>query len=130
MNLLICENVQLIVSTLENRRINSIITFGESETFTNTTSSNSATVATNPNQTATNPYLVPTVTLKRGNGYKEYNKWLQWQLNYHGFKCDIDGGFGEETEIQVVEFQNSRNLKPDKKVGSLTRKELQKNKTN
>lgn len=119
-------NNKAIVSTLENRRINNIIVFEESKKSTNTTNAGSLVVPNSTNQTSVNPYPVPTVTLKRGNKYKDYNKWLQWQLNYHGFQCDIDGGFGSETEEKVIEFQLSRNLDPDKKVGPATRKALQK----
>ena len=98
------------VCTLENRRINSIITFGEVK-------KNSVTGSANQN-----PYPVPNVTLKKGNGYREFNKWLQYELNAKGFYCgDIDGGFGPKTLEQVKAFQKARGLTVDGYVGPATR---------
>lgn len=94
-------------STLENRRINTIILFGNTET-----------------KSTTNPYKVPNVTLKSNNRYKEYNKWLQWELTEHGFKCDIDGSFGPDTLKQLKAFQASKGLEVDGYCGPATRKAL------
>ena len=92
-----------VASTLENRRINTIITF-ESK--------------------SENPYEVPTVTLTYGNKHKEFNRWLQWQLSFHGFMCDIDGSFGPNTKKQVLAFQKSKGLVQDASVGPATRAAL------
>jgi hypothetical protein len=90
--------------TLENRRINTIITFGGAEK---------------------NPYPVPTVALTYMNRYsKDLNKWLQWELNAHGFECDIDGSFGPTTLKQLKAFQEANGLEPDGSCGPATRKAL------
>ena len=93
--------------TLENRQVNTIIEFGEVE-----------------QDKSINPYPVPTVALKSGNSYTEYNKWLQWELNEHGFKCDIDGSFGPSTLKQLKEFQKANGLSVDGSCGPATRKAL------
>ena len=97
-----------VVSTLENRRINTIILFGELE----------------KNVVGSNPYSVPTVTLKKGNSYKEFNKWLQYQLNSIGYPLDVDGYFGNGTLTQVKAFQKNKGLTVDGMVGPATRKVL------
>jgi murein L,D-transpeptidase YcbB/YkuD len=105
-------NGKAVASTLENRLINTIICFdGEEKESTNKTEDK-------------NPYPVPTIALKQGNPYTSFNKWLQWQLSYLGFKCDIDGSFGSITKKQVLAFQKSRGLAQDGSVGSITRKAL------
>ncbi len=45
---------------------------------------------------------------------------IQSLLTDHGFACDVDGRFGSITELRVMEFQNSRGLIPDGRVGALT----------
>lgn len=97
-------------STLENRQINTIITFGNTETAKPTESKN--------------PYKVPNITLKYKSPYKEHNKWLQWELNRHGFKCDIDGSFGPTTLKLLKEFQKANGLDVDGSCGPATRKAL------
>ena len=99
-----------VVSTLENRRINTIILFGEQE---------NSIIATNPN--SGNPYQPPTVTLKKGNSYKEFNKWLQYQLNSIGYPLEVDGCFGNDTLQQVKLFQKNKGLTVDGMVGPATR---------
>jgi hypothetical protein len=94
-------------STTENRQINTIITFGNTS-----------------NKTTNNPYPVPTVTLTYRNANKEFNKWLQWELTNHGYKCDIDGIFGSGTLKQVKAFQNSVGLEDDGVCGKQTREAL------
>lgn len=92
-----------VASTLENRQINTIITF-ESK--------------------SENPYKVPTVALRKGNCHREYNRWLQWQLGSLGYDCEIDGYFGPNTLKQVLKFQNDRGLVQDGSVGPATRAAL------
>ena len=101
-------NGKAVASTLENRLINTIICFGDKES----------------NNNDINPYPVPTVSLRKGNSHVTYNKWLQWQLSYLGFGCEIDGSFGSETYKQVIAFQESKGLEPDGSVGPATRKAL------
>ena len=100
-------------STLENRRINTIITFGD-ETQTTAT----------PSSAATNPYPVPCVTLKKGNIHYTSNRWLQWQLSAAGYPCAVDGKFGSGTLRMVEQFQEDNKLGKDGKVGPLTRTAL------
>jgi len=94
-------------STLENRRVNTIILFGDTE-----------------KETTKNPYKVPTVALKYKNLHKEYNKWLQWELTAHGFPCEIDGSFGPTTIKQLKAYQSSVGLEADGSCGPATRKML------
>ena len=92
-------------ATDENRRINTIITWGETDE-------------------AGNPYTAPTKTLKKGST-GEGVKWLQWQLNYLGFDCGtIDGDFGTKTDTAVRAFQKAKGLTKDGKVGAQTRAAL------
>lgn len=100
-------NGKAVASTLENRRINTIITFGKEQ-----------------EHDGKNPYQVPSVTLRHGNGNTEGNRWLQWQLNYLGYPCSIDGSFGPATKKQVIAFQAKRGLATDGSVGPATRKAL------
>lgn len=103
-----------IESTVGNRRINTIITFGPTEVNTP--------VVNNINKK--NPYPVPNVTLKYGNPNKEYNKWLQWELIAHGYKCIVDGSFGPTTLNQLKAFQRANGLMPDGYCGPATIKAL------
>ncbi len=82
--------------TLENRRINTILTFGG------------------------NPYPAPTRTLKRGRRGEDV-KWLQWHLNAKGARCDIDGAFGPGTENALRTVQFALGLDPDGSCGPITR---------
>lgn len=100
-----------VTATSGNRRINSIVRFGDIEEETK-------------NEGAKNPYKVPTSALKYKNKNKEGNKWLQWELNYHGYKCDIDGSFGPDTLAKLKAFQKDHGLEVDGSCGPLTRKEL------
>lgn len=71
----------------------------------------------------TNPYKEPHITLKK-NMVGEAVKWLQWELVEAGYKLDIDGDFGSETERCLKEFQTSAKITADGVCGSLTRKKL------
>ena len=103
-------NGKAVATTYENRLINTIICFNKNKNQNNKDNKN--------------PYPVPTIALRKGNSYTSYNKWLQWQLNYHGFKCEIDGSFGSITHKQVLAFQKSKGLEQDGSVGPATRKAL------
>ena len=105
------------VCTLENRRINTIITFDEVK-------KNDTIIPDGQEDqiTSKNPYRVPNVVLVQGNGYREFNKWLQWQLNHLGFDCGkVDGYFGNNTLSAVKTFQSRKGLVVDGKVGPATR---------
>lgn len=105
-------------STSENRKINTIIEFGERTVKVAQTSIQSS--------TAKNPYQVPTRQLRLGSGTAEGIKWLQWELNRHGYVCDIDGSFGPVTDRLVRKFQKDHGLAVDGSVGPATREALQK----
>lgn len=97
---------ETVASTSENRIINTIISFGSEDKAVDK-----------------NPYDKPSSTLRKGMKNK-YVKWLQWQLNYLGFPCNIDGSFGPATLAQVKAFQSSRGLAVDGSVGPATRAAL------
>ena len=71
----------------------------------------------------TNPYKEPRILVKI-NMMGEAVKWLQWELVEAGYKLDIDGEFGPETERCLKEFQTSAKITADGVCGSLTRKKL------
>lgn len=70
-----------------------------------------------------NPYKEPLLNLKK-NMYGEGVKWLQWELVEAGYKIDIDGEFGEQTEKALKDFQTSAKISADGICGRLTRKKL------
>lgn len=103
-------NGKIISASSENRRINAIIQF--------------AGAAITPPSTTANPYIAPTVTLKRGSSGTGV-KWLQYQLKARGYDCGaIDGIFGKNTDLMIKQFQKNNNLVVDGLVGPATRKAL------
>ena len=90
------------VSTAENRRVCSILDFGPA---------------------GGNPYPEPTRALKKGASGNSV-KWLQWELNRHGFVCDLDGSFGPNTDRLLREYQRSVGLTADGSCGPATRAQL------
>lgn len=93
-------------TTLENRRVCTIIDMGETDT-------------------GGNPYPVPTRALTRGKKGSDV-AWLQWELDNHGFPCDIDGSFGPATEKQLKAYQKMHKLEVDGSCGPATRASLTK----
>lgn len=93
--------------TAENRQINTIIEFGSVEA-------------------AENPYREPSAAIRKGSKDKESVKWLQWELNRHGYVCDIDGSFGPATDKLLRRFQKNSGLTVDGSCGPATRAELRK----
>lgn len=70
-----------------------------------------------------NPYPIPNTTLKKGcKG--DTVKWLQTALILLGYGIACDGSFGGKTDNAVKEYQKSRNLEVDGKVGGNTRRSL------
>jgi len=93
-------------STLENRRVCTIIDFGMTEK-------------------SENPYPVPKATMYRIDGQKRMgNFWVQWELNAHGYPCAIDGYFGPGTEKQLKKYQSEHGLVVDGYCGPATRASL------
>jgi len=98
-------NGRPVSSTSENRRINSILCWGDTE------------------ETG-NPHAVPTTTLRKGTK-GEGVMWLQWQLTSLGYDCGtIDGDFGSKTLAAVKAYQKSHGLTVDGIVGPVTRQSL------
>lgn len=91
------------VSTYENRRVCTILDFGE---------------------TKGNPYPVPTSTLRLGSGNETGVRWLQWELTDHGFRCEVDGSFGPTTLKQLRAYQKAAGLEVDGSCGPATRASL------
>lgn len=98
-------NGRTVSSTNENRRINSVLTWDDTEE-------------------AGNPYPTPVTTLRKGNKGDSV-KWLQWILTNIGYECGgIDGDFGTKTFNAVKLFQKDKGLLVDGIVGPATRKAL------
>ena len=93
------------LATSENRRVCTILDFGQGQG---------------------NPYAVPTTSLRRGTGNTGGVLWLQWELAAHGYKCELDGIFGPDTEKMVKAFQRDRGLDEDGICGPATRAALNK----
>lgn len=93
-----------ITQTSENRQINTIIKFDTMGDI--------------------NPYTEPTKALRLWNTNREGNRWLQWELNHHGYNCEIDGSFGLDTRKQLRAFQKDHGLEVDGCCGPATRAEL------
>lgn len=72
-----------------------------------------------------NPYREPASTIKKGMK-GDIVRWIQYQLCEKGYKVDIDGDFGDETEKAVIKLQSDFSLEPDGKVGPLTKGVLEK----
>lgn len=67
-----------------------------------------------------NPYPEPTKNVKansRGNDAR----WLQIELNRHGYKLIVDGIIGPKSLEALIDFQKKNNLVPDGICGTLTR---------
>jgi len=75
-----------------------------------------------------NPYKMPkTGVLKKGSKGVGV-KWLQWELNKHGFNLVVDGFYGVLTETAVCNLQRKAGyLTIDGKCGAQTRKYLTSN---
>lgn len=70
-----------------------------------------------------NPYPEPTKLVKansRGNDAR----WLQVELNRHGYKLIVDGIIGPKSMEALIDFQMKHNLVPDGICGPLTRASL------
>lgn len=67
--------------------------------------------------------VVKVTALKRGDTGPAVRA-LQEKLNHYGARLKVDGGFGENTEKAVRQFQAAHALKSDGIVGEKTRKAL------
>jgi hypothetical protein len=70
-----------------------------------------------------NPYPEPTKSVKlnsKGNDVR----WLQYELNQHGYKLIVDGIAGKLTIGALMDYQDENNLVPDGICGALTRASL------
>jgi len=91
------------LSTAENRRVCSIIEFGDTDG---------------------NPYPTPTVTLYKGIKNATAVSWLQWELNSRGYSCTMDGSFGPATLTKLKAYQKASGLEVDGYCGPATRASL------
>lgn len=80
-------------------------------------------VSINATAKTSNPYKVPTNLLKKGSVGEDV-KWLQWELVESGYKIDVDGIFGSQTNQALVSFQKSAKIEVDGIAGKETRKAL------
>lgn len=67
-----------------------------------------------------NPYPEPTKSIRlnsKGNDVR----WLQYQLNAHGYRLVVDGTAGNLTIGALIDFQKKHGLTPDGICGSATR---------
>jgi len=91
------------LSTAENRRVCSIIEFGDTDG---------------------NPYPTPTVTLYKGIKNATAVSWLQWELNSRGYSCTMDGSFGPATLTKLKAYQKASGLEVDGYCRHATRASL------
>jgi len=70
-----------------------------------------------------NPYREPITNIKK-NMVGNMVKWVQWELNRHGYNLKEDGIFQNKTLQAVIDFQKKNFLNPDGIVGVLTRTAL------
>lgn len=80
---------------------------------------------------AVNPYKEPTKTIKYSKvltGVVRTDvKWLQWQLNQHGYNLVVDGKYGIKTNQAFMDFQSkypvtfAPNAKPDGLCGKVSK---------
>lgn len=66
-----------------------------------------------------NPYTKPTVTLRKGSKGDQV-KWLQFELNKHGYKLIVDGDYGNATVTAVKSWQKSKGITSDGIAGKIT----------
>lgn len=74
-------------------------------------------------QSVSNPYKLTDSIIKKGSK-GESVKWLQYELNKHGYKLSVDGDFGAKTEAAVKDFQSKNKLVVDGIVGKNTIRSL------
>lgn len=74
-------------------------------------------------QSVSNPYRLTDSIIKKGSK-GESVKWLQYELNKHGYKLSVDGDFGAKTEAAVRDFQSKNKLVVDGIVGKNTIRSL------
>ena len=70
-------------------------------------------------KTSSNPYNLSESLLKT-NSRGESVKWIQFELNKHGYNLTVDGIFGIKTTTAVKDFQKKNNLTVDGIVGKNT----------
>lgn len=78
-------------------------------------------IAGEPGEVSTStPTLTETRPVLKTGASGEAVRALQQLLNSGGFPCEVDGGFGPNTESAVKRFQEARGLSVDGKVGPAT----------
>ncbi|MBQ9607260.1 MAG: peptidoglycan-binding protein, partial [Lachnospiraceae bacterium] len=67
-----------------------------------------------------NPYTEPSKSVRLGSKGNDV-RWLQYELNRHGYKLIVDGSAGNLTIGTVMDFQRTHGLTPDGICGPATR---------
>lgn len=67
-----------------------------------------------------NPYAVPTTMLKIGSQQREFVKWLQTELVQAGYSITVDGVFGRNTRLALMDYQLRHGLQVDGICGNMT----------
>lgn len=70
-----------------------------------------------------NPYKEPTKNVKYGSRGNDV-RWLQYELNRHGYHLMVDGIFKDKTLNALEDYQENAGLIPDGICGPLTREKL------
>lgn len=75
-------------------------------------------------QTMANKHYLYKTTLASRRIINDYVRWVQNRLKELGYNISVDGSFWKDTRRVVEQFQRSRGLTPDGKVGANTVREL------
>lgn len=75
-------------------------------------------------QTMANKHYLYKTTLASRRIINDYVRWMQNRLKELGYNISVDGSFWKDTKRVVEQFQRSRGLTPDGKVGTNTVREL------
>ena len=70
-----------------------------------------------------NPYKEPTKNVKIGTRGNDA-RWVQFELNKHGYCLIVDGIIGQKSEAAIIHYQRRMGLLPDGIVGEKTRAAL------
>jgi len=66
------------------------------------------------------PYIEPTDVIHKG-AKGAAARWMQWHLNWQGYKLDVAGSFGPASEAALKDFQRKNGLPPTGWLDNITR---------
>jgi len=110
------QQIKLSGYMTSSTEVNSVIKIIEKYNLTKYDSALSVSTSSN---TSKNPYDTPTRTLKRGCKGADV-RWLQVELNNHGYDLLQDGVMGIKTEAAVRDYQSKHGLVVDGLAGQRT----------